>query len=940
MSSRRARKSMAVNGLRNGRVSAMLSSAGSESTRTRSTSHDGEHGAGNLERGTGMGGVDLYHLATGRSVWFDHLEAVMQEAAPIRALRRRVHHGGAGSELETRPGSAGFGGGEGGPSIPLGIVLMDPVLAVRFGRRLTGVQRGLLLVWAINRLVRARKRLRQPYASARDHLSRFRAVSSKADSKISSLSDPPRAPSTGVGSSLPPPPDDVYVPDRVAADIQEALASDDISSSAGLERAYVAAKESLREPFSAFAPEVSKHWASVADSSMSSNAAPWFYWQRARYVAWWMAPSSGDRNSDHDKLVNLLTLATSLREHSVKKAPKTGQNNSLCERFTLAQTCEYVASTLFQLDTNSTAAVDFLHYKVGDSADGSFILPSGADFDFTAKMGNLSIQHALSTIKRAAAEAPGNEEQERAQVAGTHASDQVLSMLDPLWFEGLRREGSLCDALWNEVLEQAFGSVGTASSADGGVNGGVLSLPGTDGGGVHAAGEAKTGRHPRKTSEDSEDPSSGSSRSGSGASTREGSYSPTRDGLVKKKGNSVRHRRGSTRDPLVFLRDEEAVSRVISADPLHELSANEKAMLWRHRRRLAERYKFKALPKLLRAVNWFSRHERRSMLELLKDWPRPGPDAATSILELLDEAFHEPEVREFATLGLNALSDQVLASCLPQLVQAIKYEPYHSSNLARFLIRRALLSPLLIGLPFFWCCKVELRGAHCSERYGILIMCYLKFCGPVQRALVDQQAHLWSETGAFAAVAAAVYACKGQGKKKYVTVLREHLTTLQRSLPAEFSLPIDPRIICRGVKVEKCRVMSSAKLPLWLVFENADLLGEDIMVMFKAGDDLRQDTMVLQLIRNMDAMWYVFLFVWVGVLFSFRVLCDACGSFALVLAAQFLLLTHLSLFFLCLLPSFYVFIVSSQSGARPVWIYACCPTDAWRHGTMVGCWRL
>ena len=50
----------------------------------------------------------------------------------------------------------------------------------------------------------------------------------------------------------------------------------------------------------------------------------------------------------------------------------------------------------------------------------------------------------------------------------------------------------------------------------------------------------------------------------------------------------------------------------------------------------------------------------------------------------------------------------------------------------------------------------------------LCLHCYLKHCGPVQRALVDQQAHLWSEEGAFAGVAAAVYACKGQGKKKYI----------------------------------------------------------------------------------------------------------------------------------------------------------------------------
>ena len=53
----------------------------------------------------------------------------------------------------------------------------------------------------------------------------------------------------------------------------------------------------------------------------------------------------------------------------------------------------------------------------------------------------------------------------------------------------------------------------------------------------------------------------------------------------------------------------------------------------------------------------------------------------------------------------------------------------------------------------------------------------------------------------------------------------------------------------------QCKFMSSAKLPLWLVFENADPDGDKIMVMFKAGDDLRQDTVTLQLIRVMDSLW-------------------------------------------------------------------------------------
>jgi hypothetical protein len=299
-----------------------------------------------------------------------------------------------------------------------------------------------------------------------------------------------------------------------------------------------------------------------------------------------------------------------------------------------------------------------------------------------------------------------------------------------------------------------------------------------------------------------------------------------------------------------------SLSKIISADALSVMSADDRQLLWEHRhwaRTLPH-----ALCKVLQSVNWTVLDQEMEILSMINEWE---PLSHQHALGLLDACYAHPEVRSFAVNILTSIDDDYLLGIMLQLTQALKYEPYHQSALAHFLLQRALKNRL-IGHRFFWYLKAEIHQIEIRERYGLIIEAYvvpslpsLYYCNTLARylhACGDFRRDIFRESKVLNDLTAVGNIIKSTPTAERLQKLRQELSAIQFPVhPDGFLIPTDFGVRVKGLIIDKCKYMDSKKLPMWLVFENADPDGANVYVIFKVGDDLRQDILTLQMISLM-----------------------------------------------------------------------------------------
>ncbi|XP_076842048.1 phosphatidylinositol 3-kinase C2 domain-containing subunit gamma [Brachyhypopomus gauderio] len=293
---------------------------------------------------------------------------------------------------------------------------------------------------------------------------------------------------------------------------------------------------------------------------------------------------------------------------------------------------------------------------------------------------------------------------------------------------------------------------------------------------------------------------------------------------------------------------EELQKRIVEVSQKHclaLLTENERAFLWNKRYYCNERNSYLHL--VLGCAPQWRPEDLAEIYTILDHWHQKS---SADALFLLSADFHDQTVRSVAVQHFEHVTDTEFEDYLPQLVQALKMEWELDGPLAMLLLERSLCS-IRIAHQLYWLLVDAQEDAHYKCWLNKILASLKHCCG---RALMQELEKEHQLVTLLTEVAENVRKAN-KAKRKYV------LKTEKWKIKDFFRdcihvrLPLNPAILVKDVDIDACKFYSSNAAPLGVSFITSDPVGKRISVICKTGDNLRQDMLVLQVVRVIDRLW-------------------------------------------------------------------------------------
>ncbi|KAG1663175.1 Phosphatidylinositol 4-phosphate 3-kinase C2 domain-containing subunit alpha [Nymphon striatum] len=285
------------------------------------------------------------------------------------------------------------------------------------------------------------------------------------------------------------------------------------------------------------------------------------------------------------------------------------------------------------------------------------------------------------------------------------------------------------------------------------------------------------------------------------------------------------------------------ITDIIQKDILSSCTPEEAYLIWDKRHYL---YDFpKALPRVILSTHSWNWACLSNIYDCLNNWKPLEPVDA---LQLLLPSFPDIQVREMAIQCIEKISNDELCDYLPQIVQTLKFDTWLNSPTVQFILERSLQS-VRVAHNLYWLLKQNLDDPRYGQRMGFILNTLLAIIGKAMRERFKTQENLVK------ALTETADRLKNTKESIRLASLFRELESIHHELcERNTNLPLDPCIEVNGVDVKSCFYFNSHTLPLKLTFTTIEG-GAHVDTIYKVGDDLRQDSLTLQMIHIMDKLW-------------------------------------------------------------------------------------